>query len=223
MYPADNQEQLISNDRFSANGHVYDTTAPATSDYWCPGDLQTSPLVATNTLFLTAGTLFRYESSIPVYHCPGDKTTVTVAGQQQLRARSYSMSVFMHGNDSEVASLAPGYFNNHKPVDIRTPGPSDAIVFCEEGNSMDDGQFGFNPALQGDPAFQGWNWLNSPAFYHPSATAFSFADGHGEIHHWSAGALQVMATVPYSGIINYPDPSSDHKDISWVKMHMAAH
>lgn len=89
---------------------------------------------------------------------------------------------------------------------------------------MDDGQFGFFPNLAGDAGFQGWNWLNVPAFYHGASTAFSFADGHAEMHKWLNGALKVaFMNLTYDASINVADPTADHADISWVKTHIATH
>ena len=156
IYAGDNQEKLPSNDRFSANGHVYDATPPATSDYWCPGDIQV-PASAVSTGFIKAGTLYTLVNSVNAYHCPSDPSQVTFAGAQQNRVRSYSLSMFMNGNSTEVGNYGTMFTDNHKSTDIKTPPTTDAIVFCEEGPSMDDGQFGFDPKMPSDPGFNGWS------------------------------------------------------------------
>jgi len=224
MYTGDNHEQLISNDRYSPNGNVYSATPPATSDYWCPGNI-TTPSVAVNTGFIKAGTLYPYLSSVSVYHCPSDPTQLMFAGNTQNRVRSYSLSMFMNGNTAEVAAYGTMFQDNHKSTDIKTPPTTDAIVFCEEGPSMDDGQFGFDPKLPADTGFSGWTWVNIPAFYHGSSTAFSFADGHGELHRWLDGSALRAAflNLTYATSTQVPDPTTDHTDITWLKQHIASH
>jgi len=222
MYGTDNHDQLISNDRFSPNGHVYDTTPPASSDYWCPGNI-TVPNQAVSTAYIKAGTLYPLVNSVSAYHCPSDPTQLMSAGTRQNRVRSYSLSMFMNGNVAEVAAYGSMFRDNRKAGDIRTPPVTDAIVFCEEGPSMDDGQFGFDPKLPGDPGFSGWSWVNVPAFYHGTTTAFSFADGHGEIHHWRSSALLSFTTLTYATSLDVADPTTDHADITWLKQHIASH
>lgn len=136
----------------------------------------------------------------------------------------------MNGNDSPpnnevstVVSFNGNFHDNHKSTAIKTPPPTDVIVFCEEGNSMDDGQFGFDPRLPADGG--SWNWLNVPALYHGSSTAFSFADGHGEMHHWLDGGTlrNAFLNLSHDASINVADPTTDRTDITWVKTHIASH
>lgn len=151
IYAGDNQEHLASNDR-GDNG-VYSAVPPATCEYWCPGDI-TSPGPGTNPGFITVGSLYPFINSISVYHCPADKTQLKFAGVLQNRVRSYSLCGYMNGNDTEEQSLAggnPSFANRHKNTDINKS--TDAIVFCEEGPTLDDGHFGFSPNLPGDAGF----------------------------------------------------------------------
>ena len=215
MYSGDNQEKLISNNRYSVNGHVYDTTLPATSDYWCPGDVQ-FPGPAVNSDFIKVGTLYPFIKSVAAYHCPADKTQQMFAGTMRDRVRSYSLSAFMNGQDADVQALAgnnSAFRDNHKSTDIIKT--TDAIVFCEEGPTMDDGQFGFRPNLPGDTGFTDWSWVNAPAFYHGTTTAFSFADGHGEMRRWVDSQTRTITTTGQA------DTSTDHADITWLKQHIS--
>ena len=218
MYSGDNHDQLISNDRWSANGYVYNPTPPATSDYWCPGNIQV-PGPGTNPDFIKVGTLYPFINSVAAYHCPGDNTQLMFAGSMKNRVRSYSLSIFMNGNDTsphfEVQNLAgnnSAFTCNHKSSGIKNT--ADSIVFCEEGPTMDDGQFGFSPNLSGDAGFSGWSWVNAPAFYHGTTTAFSYADGHGQMRRWvNPETLKITST-------GQADTSSDHADIIWLKTHI---
>ena len=221
-YTVDNQDKLVSNDRFTSG-----QTPPTLSPYWCPGSMQV-PVEAINVDYIKIGTLYPTLTSASIYHCPGDKTQLLAGGSRRDRVRSYSLSIFMNGNDTspqlEVQAVAgnnPAFHNNHKSSTIYKP--TDSIVFCEEGPSLDDGQFGFQPNLSTDAGFSGWSWLNVPAFYHGSSTAFSFADGHGEMHRWQNGAVyNNFASLTYATSIGVPDPTTDHADIAWLKTHIVA-
>ena len=223
MYAGDNQDRLVSNDRWTANSYVFAAAPPvppAVSDYWCPGRMD-APASAVNAGFIKAGTLYPAINSVAAYHCPSDPTQLLFAGSQQNRVRSYSMSTFMMGNDAEVLGLSgsASYQNNHKLTNIKKP--TDAIVFCEEGPSMDDGCFGVNPVLTSQGGTT--HWQNVPAFYHGTSTAFSFADGHAELHHWTEGGTLVKAFVnlTYATSIGVADPTTSHQDLDWVKQHLS--
>jgi prepilin-type N-terminal cleavage/methylation domain-containing protein len=224
MYAGDNQDKLVSNDRSSANAHVYDATPPTTSDYWCPGTMQL-PASAVNTSYIKVGTLYPLVNSVEVYRCPSDRTQAMFGGNLKNRVRSYSLSLFMNGNKAEAAAYGDVFMDNQKITDIKTPNSTDALVFCEEGPSMDDGQFGFDPNVPGDSNYHDWTWVNVPAFYHGSCTAFSFADGHAELHRWREGGALTgkFANLSYQQSLQVADPTSSHTDISWVKAHTATH
>lgn len=221
-YTVDNQDKLVSNDRFKSG-----QTPPTASPYWCPGSMQTV-VEAINTDYLKIGALYPTLNNVNVYHCPGDKTQLLAGGVQRDRVRSYSLSIFMNGNDSspqlEVQAVAGNngaFKNNHKTTDIYRP--TDTIVFCEEGPSLDDGQFGFQPNLAADAGFSGWSWLNVPAFYHGASTAFSFADGHGEMHRWQSSAVyNNFSKLTYATSVGVADPTTDHADNTWLRSHIVA-
>lgn len=205
MYSGDYNDNLVSNDRF-----VSAVTPPATTTYWCPGNVQI-PAQGTSVEYIKSGALYPELKSTAVYHSPGDRTQIMFAGAKHDRVRSYSISSFMRGNDNELNAANPGFKVNHKMSDIRTPSPTEAIVFCEEGPTLDDGHFGF------DPKVGGATWVNVPAFYYGSSTGFSFADGHAEIHRWlDPETLKLTASTA-----NQADKSSDQKDLNWMKAHIA--
>ena len=217
-YTVDNQEKLVSNDRFTPS-----QTPPTLSPYWCPGNIQVIAQ-ATNTDYIKIGALYPTLNSVKVYHCPGDKTQLLAGGTLCDRVRSYSLSLFMNGNDLEVRNEAKNnsaFINNHKATEIYKP--TDSIVFCEEGPSLDDGQFGFQPNLSTDAGFAGWIWVNVPAFYHGASTAFSFADGHAEMHRWQNSAVyNNFVNLTYATSTFVADPTTDHTDNIWLKTHIVA-
>jgi prepilin-type N-terminal cleavage/methylation domain-containing protein len=217
MYAGDHHDALVNDDKF-----VSAAAAPPTpSIYWCPGNVQIPSQAVTNS-YIKIGALYPYLNSTPVYHSPGDKSTKMFAGRVQNRVRSYSLNVFMNGNAKEISDLGyPRYQGNTTLGGVLHP--SQNIVFVEEGITLDDGNFGFDPKLPGDPGFGSWNWVNAPAFYYGATTPFSFADGHAELHKWIDGGalMNAYAHQTYSTSTSLPDPTTDHTDITWVKTHVA--
>ncbi len=198
MYAGDNNDALPSNDRFP----------PANTYYWLRGNVS-SGTDATNVSYIKAGALWPYNNNVEIYRCPADQTMVTLGGMKMRRVRSWSINGFMNGNDTELATAFPGFINNKKLSNIRNPGPSDAIVFCEEGPTLDDGNFGFNPSTTGN------TWINVPAFYHGNSTDFAFADGHAEKRRWVNGETLKLNAAWQA------DASSDQRDLRWMQNHIA--
>ena len=116
---------------------------------WCPDHARTD----TNTADLRSGVLFPYNTSVAIYHCPADKSTVETADGQpttQLRNRSYNMSQSVNGYPEYLMGLdMPGLSDIpfwKKFTEIRRPIPSQLFVFIDEHpDTLFDAQFG-NPA-----------------------------------------------------------------------------
>ena len=127
--------------------------------------------------------LFPYNSSLEIYRCPADLSTVeTPAGVKlsQRRWRSYNMSQSVNGAPdagSQIASYIPSY---RKFTEIRDPSPSALITFLDvHEDSIFDALFGI-------PTLYAWGdartWWDLPANRHGQGCNFVFADGHAE--HW---------------------------------------
>ena len=86
--------------------------------------------------------------------------------------------------------------------------PTEMFVFGHEDiNSIDDGYF----AIDLDPVNNGlWTNSNRPAAMHNNGTAFSFADGHVELHRWD--------TLAAGGTIAVMRPNGV-TDVNWFKAH----
>jgi prepilin-type N-terminal cleavage/methylation domain-containing protein/prepilin-type processing-associated H-X9-DG protein len=151
---------------------------------WCPDHARTD----TNTFDLRSGVLFPYNTSVGIYHCPADKSTVeTPDGQPttQLRNRSYNMNQSVNGYPEYLTALnLPGLSDIpcwKKFTGIQQPVPSQLFVFIDENeNTLYDAQFG-NPA--GGPYWPPM-WFDMPADRHNQAACLSFADGHVERWRW---------------------------------------
>jgi len=113
---------------------------------WCPDHARTD---TTNT-DLKSGVLFPYNTSVAIYHCPADRSTVeTASGQEttQLRNRSYNMSQSAQRLSEYVVLPTPTYTLPawKKFSEIRNPVPNQLFVFIDEHpDILLDAQFG-NP------------------------------------------------------------------------------
>jgi len=115
--------------------------------------------------------LFKYNTSVAIYHCPSDTSKVSGLGIH--RFRSYAMSFpWMAGDDATFEEI------NRKETDIRKPGPAVASVFLDENEeSINNGGLGILPVGR-------WMWWDWPASRHSRGCTLSFADGHVERWGW---------------------------------------
>jgi len=188
LYAVDHRDRLAPNNSVMLIGGG----ALATDISWCPDHARTD----TNTIDLRNGLLFPYNTSVGIYHCPADRSTVLDSNGQptsQLRNRSYNMSQSANGYNEYLALPAPVY---HLPAwekftEIRRPNPSQLFVFIDEHpDTMLDSQFG-NPV--GMPYYPPI-WWDKPADRHKIGCCLSFSDSHAERWRW-----KVPKTPAYAG------------------------
>jgi prepilin-type N-terminal cleavage/methylation domain-containing protein/prepilin-type processing-associated H-X9-DG protein len=188
LYVADNEDFMPPND------FVYDIVAlhavPGNEGpSWCTN---VAPYDA-DPAGIEAGLLYQYNTSIGIYHCPADQSTIeTPAGVklQQPRLRSYNMSQSINGVSyaGQISGEIPHYA---KFTEIKNPPPAGLMVFIDvhEDEIIDD-EFGI-------PVVPDWwstgYWWDIPANRHNQGCNFSFADGHAE--HWKWKVPKVV-TVP---------------------------
>jgi len=93
-----------------------------------------------------------------------------------------------------------------KSTEFRSVGPSYIFMTTDESYwSINDGGLGVSA---GDP-----EWVDYPATYHNNGCAFSFCDGHAEIHKWLTGSLTLSTT----GSVKTISPLD--QDWKWVWQH----
>ena len=159
MYSGDNRDELIQN---YIQNQAY---------AWVQGDVNSRP-GDTNVANIKNGKLFPYNTSLGIYVCPADEYKRD--GKTKIaRVRSFSMSGQMN---SDVDWVNPTYPLRRKYSDIIKPSPVSALVFIDEGLTLEDSYF----AIQVDNRV----WQNSPADRHDRGANLSFADGHSEIYKW---------------------------------------
>jgi len=205
MYEDDNNSQLVLN--WLVPG------GESSQSSWITNNVASLP-DATNVACIMGGTLFDYNKSLGIYHCPA--VTGTKAGVDATKVvRTYSMSIRMHGGDATEAAqygtadleLTMNNGNSSRPyrmfkkvTDIRSPSPSDSMVFVDESlSSVQDCVFA---------------WICSPANYnifyntttgrHLQGADFSFADGHVEYWHWLGLTGEQPADSMSGGPVNSP-------------------
>jgi prepilin-type N-terminal cleavage/methylation domain-containing protein len=163
-----------------------------------------------NTALYTDGLLAPYlANQLGVYRSPGD----TMPSPNGQRIRSYSMNgqmgcVYTKGH-IDWDSPAIQYV---KESDITRPVPTDAFVFCEESPyTINDGYLEINSQIT-SPGFP-----DVPAAYLGGDCAFSFADGHAEVHKWETGTILKAKS-------EYPNLITGNKNVDWVwfSQHAAA-
>ena len=177
-----------------------------------------------------------YIQNPAVYKDPGDQSTWN--GQPRVRSFSMSQAVgcTFNGGTSDPGAPEPGmghwlgggstaspWHTYQKLSRIVSPSPSDLWVLIDEHpNSINDAAFAVEmPLNQYTPSF-----IDVPAAYHNGACAFSFADGHAEIHKWlDSGVIPKVTwaiTSSTPGIGNQPNPVPGDPDVLWLAAHTTA-
>ena len=165
----------------------------------------------TNMALYTDALLAPYlANQLGVYRSPAD-VMPSANGQ---RIRSYSMNgqmgcVYTKGRinfDLQAIQYV-------KESDITQPVPSDAFVFCEENpHTIGDGYLEINSQAENG------GFPDVPAAYLGGACAFSFADGHAQVHKWVTPVL-INAKGAYPVISGGP---RNNADWVWFTQHAAA-
>jgi prepilin-type processing-associated H-X9-DG protein len=164
-----------------------------TQDSWVYGNAWLDTTISN----LQRSVFFRYNTSLTIYRCPADKSTVRDQGILP-RTRSYSMS--WHINAWPKPSDEFHRYNWHRLGEIRRPPPAQALVLVDEHeNSIQQGLFAMNhPNFWEWPGTKVWTWISSPATRHGNAGTVSFADGHAESWRWKEPTtLQPPKTSPW--------------------------
>ncbi len=176
LYTTDNNDFLVPNNsvqNVTTNG---DDGAIASGAAWCPAE----PTVAN----VQNGMLFPYNSSLGIYHCPADRSTITdPTGKDggRPRARSYNLSQSINGYPGLSGLLNEVVPCFVKLTDINSPNNANCMVFIDENEyTMVDSQFGMPTDFYDGSTV----WWDMPANRHNQGANLSFADGHAEHYRW---------------------------------------
>jgi prepilin-type N-terminal cleavage/methylation domain-containing protein/prepilin-type processing-associated H-X9-DG protein len=172
----------------------------------------------TNLATLTDASLGSYVSGATIiYRCPSDHalSAEQIQAGWNARIRSYSMNA-MVGNAGDFSTNG---FNSNNPSYVQffkitqIPQPSKIFIFLDEHpDSINDGYF-----LERDYYPE---WHDLPASYHNGAAAFSFADGHSDLHRWSQPNT-IRPPLPDQANLPIAIPTNQTADFDWVTDHMS--
>jgi prepilin-type N-terminal cleavage/methylation domain-containing protein/prepilin-type processing-associated H-X9-DG protein len=185
----------------------------------------------TNPATLTEASLGPYAGgNTAVYHCPSDRSLSAIqrAAGWDRRIRSYSMNAMV--GDAGTFSVSgvninnPGYKQFFKATQISHP--AEIFVFLDEHpDSIDDGYFLNRETPVANMTYSANNatqdeWTDLPATYHDNSTTFSFADGHGSLHHWKE-INTVRPARPDAAGLPIAVPANAAADFDWMLEHMS--
>lgn len=192
LYVVDNNDFFVPNNSIAAftlttNGTIVSSLSGLS---WLPdvdADTEINPSNIIN------GLLFQYNSSLPIYHCPADQSTLQTPGGQplaQLRWRSYNMSQSVNGYPQGNPEYYPYIPAWTKFTEVRHPIPGELFVFIDENaDTITDADFG-NPPV-GSPYYEPNIWWDMPSARHNRGANLSFADGH--VEHWKWKAPKIFS------------------------------
>lgn len=173
----------------------------------------------TNTIYLSDhrySQLAAYLKSVTVFRCPSDQSNAQIGGHTYHRVRSVSMNCWMN----YVGSSSIGqdeYQVFRKFNQIVDPAPSKAWVFIDEReDSINDGLFQTNLKNRGGLA----RIVDYPASYHNRAAGIAFADGHGDIKHWTD--RRTTPEMKTGQLVALDVPSPFNADVAWFQEHSSS-
>jgi prepilin-type N-terminal cleavage/methylation domain-containing protein len=215
LFAADNNDDLPPNAALLDHGQTIENPGWVAGDMWFDSEgydvaesINTDLLVGEK--YAIFGSIGGYVKNPAVYHCPGDRSTVTVAGAVVPRVRSMSMNGYM----GERPDGGGGQFRNFlKLAQIIAPGPSDAFVFIDEReDSINDGLFAVDPGAH-------YAIIDYPSSYHNGVACLSFADGHTDYHKW----VEPTTNPPLVAGQHLPGGSKPtsptDRDVAWLVQH----
>ena len=143
LYGVDNDDYFVPNNSVAIIG------APSLNIQglsWLPDVNAATEIDPSN---IVKGLLFKYNTSLPIYHCPADNSTLETSDGQPLpqsRWRSYNMSQSVNGypeGNPDYYNIIPAWT---KFTEVRHPIPSELFVFIDENSDTHvDAQFGNPP------------------------------------------------------------------------------
>lgn len=176
-------------------------------------------MLINHDLYPNGAYLGAYIKNPTAFKCPADRSTANIFGTIKPRVRSLSMNNFV-GAPSRSTTTGADPFTNPQGSSKYPPyqkissilSPTLTFVFLDEReDSINDGTF--STAVD-QPGYL----RDVPASYHGGAGGFSFADGHSEIHKWTAAWI----TQPIrSFTVNDKDLTgmAGVADVYWLDLH----
>ncbi len=180
-------------------------------------DDNTNSAKLTGAAYAEFGSIGQYVKNSVVYHCPGDTSSDFDGGQP--RVRSISMNGWVNPgktNSADSGVWSEPFQKFTSSSDFHGKATSDFFVFLDErADSINDGWLwvmtsGYNS--DGTVDMDNLEICDLPAIYRNQCSAFSFADGHSEMHHWKDSDTYALE---YEGGQSTPD----NDDTAWLMTH----
>ena len=214
MYAGENNDFLAPNAVGANHGQTVENPGWVAGDMWFNSDGDVTESINTDFLvgaqYAPFGSIGIYIKNPAVYHCPGDRSTVTIAGEVLPRVRSLSMNAYMGAHHPVTTGQ---FWRFRKLSQITAPGPSDAFVFIDEReDSVNDGLFAIDAAAQ-------YAIVDYPSSYHSGGACLSFADGHTDYHKWVEPTTNppLVAGQRLPGGSKPTSPTD--RDVAWLIQH----
>lgn len=199
----------------------------ANTPCWVAGNLTfTASTDNTNTAMLLDNNAYPYGAYLgsfiktaAAFKCPGDRSMVVIQGHRLSRVRSLSMNNFIGAPSRSTTAanpiLNPQGTSKYAPYQKISSilSPTMTFVFLDEReDSINDGTFSTDVDSSN-------HLRDAPASYHGGAGGFSFADGHSEIHKWTA--QEILEPIQTTSINDYYFLAADPgiKDLYWLQLH----
>jgi prepilin-type N-terminal cleavage/methylation domain-containing protein/prepilin-type processing-associated H-X9-DG protein len=197
MYADDNSSKLPNAFDWVAGGLNFDANNQAN----------------TNISYLLNGALGPYMKSAAVYKCVADMSQVLEGGVKKPRVRTISMSQsFCNQNEGHLEDTKPNYYRHYlRSTDMTRPSPSNLWVIGDESpDSVNDAAM----AVLMDP--YGAIWQDIPSVLHGGGCAFTFGDGHSEVHKWKDNRTITQLKVRYQPC-SFGVYQKNNNDIKWMQ------
>ncbi len=216
LYHGDHDGRLISN-----RDNATESWVRGNLDYNSANAINTDPQTLLDPLYpgnsANAASLGRYVGlNAGVFKCPSDKSRVS--GGNRVRSVSMNQTVGWNVTGGWINSGLPANtFQTYKRIDeVRSPSPGDLFVFLDEHpDGINDGGF----AVIGSATIGTGTIIDFPAPFHNGASAFTFADGHAEIHKWKSA--NTIPVVKYSSGVASSALVAD-PDLIWLQTHASS-
>lgn len=216
MYSEDNRDRI-------PYASIHGSDRSRDSAVWVLGQLDFDGANRFNwdpNLSLRKSPLWKYCRAEAVWKCPGDRSTVTVAGKKLPRVRSMTMSVWCGGYGGEPPQDLDGGWRVYKGLEeMVDPGPSMTWVLIDQReDSLNIGNFYTD--MRGFPNDAGVLRFayDYPASYHGRAGGLSFADGHAEVRRWVDPRTMPPLTPGQRSRFNAEFTASPgNQDIRWLQ------
>jgi len=211
------------------NADVVPQNTPNVGQTWCKGVMDWTSTAATadnfNTTYLSDSLLGPYVGkSLGIFKCPADN--YDVLGTSKTRVRSCSMNAYVDSDknqtaltDANFSPYSTGYrvYPKMSVIAATAPGPVDLFLFLDEHPDCIDDDWFFTDMIAGTK-----HWYNLPASYHNGSSAFTFADGHSEMHKWRDGLTIQPVTKTYRQKEWVPIIFNS-QDVPWMQAHTSSH